>query len=252
MKSVPELVGELKATLADELRESLAQRDKSWLIDEVIRLTLRDVTLSQITHIDQQLQLERQEQRYLESTAEERGARVARVEALRLDDRKLQLVLEPMNHWDRAQLERERYLLDPPAKGGALIVRSQRSDAGQRLLQDAKDVLYALLFGGPEMNVRLERVERELLSMTLPRNKRFALDFMMAVSEIDVKGSWRDPGGGASDERAANVVMEVEYGEVASEAVGAAIATCLRLINDLEVNEVILYNRMSNVESSSL
>lgn len=57
---------------------------------------------------------------------------------------------------------------------------------------------------------------------------------------------------GASDERAANVVMEVEYGEVASEAVGSGVAACLRLINDLEVNEVILYNRMTNIESSSL
>nr|MBK7064917.1 hypothetical protein [Deltaproteobacteria bacterium] len=172
--------------------------------------------------------------------------------ALNLDERNLNLLLERLGGRDRAQLEREGHLRNPPEKGGALITADQRSDAGNALLREAKDLLYALLFGTSEMNVALARKERELLAMTLPRSKRFALDFMMAVSEVEVRGSWRDPKGGASDERAANVVMEVEYGEVASEAVGSGVAACLRLINDLEVNEVILYNRMTNIESSSL
>ena len=44
----------------------------------------------------------------------------------------------------------------------------------------------------------------------------------------------------------------MEYGEVATEAVGRGIKLALRLINDLEINEQILYARMENVEESTL
>ena len=44
----------------------------------------------------------------------------------------------------------------------------------------------------------------------------------------------------------------MEYGEVATEAVGRGIKLALRLINDLEINEQILYARMEDVEESSL
>lgn len=172
--------------------------------------------------------------------------------ALHLDERALLLQIERFGALDRAQLERDGSLRAPPPKGGALITAAQRSASGDLLLRDAKDLLYALLFGDASMGVSLPRAERELLAVTVPRAKRYVMDFMMAVSELEVRGSWRDPKGAANDERADNVVMEVEYGEVANEAVGAGIAACLRVINDLEVNEVILYNRMTNIESSSL
>ncbi|MFF8974484.1 hypothetical protein [Streptomyces sp. NPDC014995] len=44
----------------------------------------------------------------------------------------------------------------------------------------------------------------------------------------------------------------MEYGEIAGELVGNGIAAALRLINDLEVNEQVLYARMENVEESTL
>lgn len=134
------------------LRPSLESRDRAWLIEEVLRLTLADVSLQEIVRIDQQVQLAAQEQQHLTQTALERETRVERVRALKLDERDLNLLLERL--------------------------------------------------GGRE--------------------------------------------------RAVNVVMEVEYGEVASEAVGSGVAACLRLINDPEVNGVILYNRMTDIESSSL
>ena len=65
-------------------------------------------------------------------------------------------------------------------------------------------------------------------------------------------GTWHDPEGVSHDERADNVILQVEYGEVASEQIGDGILTTLRLINNLEVNEQILYARMINVEQSSL
>jgi hypothetical protein len=48
------------------------------------------------------------------------------------------------------------------------------------------------------------------------------------------------------------VIVEVEFGEVAGELVGHGIVRCLSLINNLEVNEQVLYARMINVEESTL
>ena len=60
------------------------------------------------------------------------------------------------------------------------------------------------------------------------------------------------PSGVSNDVRADNVIVEVEFGEVAGELVGHGIVRCLSLINNLEVNEQILYARMINVEESTL
>ena len=56
----------------------------------------------------------------------------------------------------------------------------------------------------------------------------------------------------ASDSRADNSIMEIEYGETDSEMVGNGIVSALRLINNLEINEEILYGRMEDIEQSTL
>ena len=48
------------------------------------------------------------------------------------------------------------------------------------------------------------------------------------------------------------MVEQVEYGESASEVVGDAIMVAIHVINLLEVNEVVLYARSSNIEQSTL
>jgi hypothetical protein len=58
--------------------------------------------------------------------------------------------------------------------------------------------------------------------------------------------------GVSNDIRADNVIVEVEFGDVAGELVGHGIVRCLSLINNLEVNEQVLYARMINVEESTL
>ena len=68
----------------------------------------------------------------------------------------------------------------------------------------------------------------------------------------DAYGTWRDPQSVSSDERADNTLVIVEYGEVEGEWVGHGIVTALGLINNLEVNEQVLYARMENVEESTL
>ena len=126
------------------------------------------------------------------------------------------------------------------------------SPSGEELLEHAKDVLYALLFGDETTATRFDRVQRELLTLTLPSAKADAFEFIPAATELSGAGMWRDPSGVSNDVRADNVIVEVEFGEVAGELVGHGIVRCLSLINNLEINEQILYARMINVEESTL
>ncbi|GAA2485125.1 hypothetical protein [Streptomyces gobitricini] len=89
--------------------------------------------------------------------------------------------------------------------------------------------------------------------LTMPRHKAHAIaSVLRTATEIGAGGTWRDPRGAAHDEQAPNTLFQVEYGEVADEFVGHGIVACLRLINNLEVNEVVLYARMENVGESTM
>lgn len=119
--------------------------------------------------------------------------------------------------------------------------------------REVKDLLYALLFGDAGAGVRLPRVEREPLTPTVPRARAHAVSFpMRAATEIGAVGTWRAPRRRTDDERAPNVLVRVEYGEVAEEPVGNGITPTLRPINDLKVNEQVLHARRENVEESAL
>ena len=113
-------------------------------------------------------------------------------------------------------------------------------------------MLYGLLFGDETTNTKLLRAQRELLTLTVPRLKSEALDFMKATTELSAVGTWQDPRGAANDMQADNVVLEVEYGEIDGELIGDGIVLALGLINNLEVNEEILYGRMENIEQTTL
>ena len=133
-----------------------------------------------------------------------------------------------------------------------MIMPAHRSPAGDELLTHAKDLLFALLFGDAANGTHLDRVQQELLTMAVPRFKLGAVDFMPASTELSAAGTWQDPHSVSNDERADNVLLEVQYGEVDGELVGRGIVTALSLINNLEVNEQVLYARMINVEETSL
>jgi hypothetical protein len=113
-------------------------------------------------------------------------------------------------------------------------------------------MLYGLLFGDESTGTRFDRTQRELLTLTVPRPKAESLDFMKATTELSALGTWQDPRGAANDMQADNVVLEVEYGEIDGELIGDGIVLSLSLINNLEINEEILYGRMENVERSTL
>lgn len=182
-----------------------------------------------------------------------RAARAERLRQLRLNPAVLAAFMKRHSVCSRLQLQREGYLMAGiPAQGSGLIEGAHRTAAGDALLQRAKDVLFALLFGDESSHVALTRTHRELLTLTLPRKKSHSLGFLQASTELNAAGNWQDPENASNDEHADNLVVEVEYGETKDESVGNGVIVALRLINLLEVNEQILYARMLDIEQSTL
>lgn len=182
-----------------------------------------------------------------------RAERIARVRRLDLNSQTLPETIRRYRSYGRASLIGSGFLSETaPAKGTVRITAQHRTPAGDALLQEAKDILFALLFGDESTNTRLNRTQRELLTLTLPASKAAALEFMKASTELHAAGTWQDPDSVSNDERADNLVIEVEYGEVRDESIGDAIIATLRLINNLEVNEQILYARMIDIEQTTL
>jgi hypothetical protein len=175
------------------------------------------------------------------------------VRALKVDHTMLAEFVAEHRGVDRAALLKDgRLSKDAPEKGTALLGPEHRSDQGEALLQRAKDILFALLFGDESTGTNLERTQQELLTFALPRHKARALDFMRASTELAAAGTWQDPESVSNDERADNVLLEVQYGDTKDERVGDGIIVTLSLINNLEVNEQVLYARMIDVEQTTL
>lgn len=233
---------ELTPQFEERLRAILAEQDRDWLIDQVVRLTLDAHSLEEIDR-----------RSVVEAKARARAERLSRVRALGLVHETLEAFLAEQRGVTRERLISDGYLdTDAPEKGTDLLTAAHRTDAGQALLLRAKDVLFALLFGDASTNTHLERVQQELLTIAMPRAKAGALDFMRASTEMAAEGTWQDPDNVSSDERADNVILEVQYGETANEMVGDGIVLALSLINNLEVNEQVLYARMINIEETTL
>jgi hypothetical protein len=226
----------------EKLRAYLAGQDRDWLIEQIIRLTLDAHSLEEMDR-----------QHIREEETRRRQERSDRVKKLHLDLDRLREFVNRYKAFTRESLIQEKFLLaEAPAKGTELITDEFRSEQGTELLQHAKDMLFGMLFGDETTNTRFQRSQRELLTMTVPRMKADALDFMKATTELSAAGTWQDPRGAANDMRADNVVLEIEYGEIEGERIGDGIVTALKLINNLEINEEILYGRMENIEQSTL
>jgi hypothetical protein len=226
----------------ERLRAYLAEQDKEWLIEQIVRLTLDAHSLEEM------------DRRFVrEMQARSRAERAERVRDLALDPPKLAAFIEKHSGYDRARLLAEGFLLPgAPEKGLEAVPETFRSEKGRDLLRLAKDVLFALLFGDESTGTRFDRRQSELLTLNLPSSKAGALDFMKASTEYNVAGTWNDPDNVSNDHRADNLVLEVEYGEIEGELIGDGIVLTLSLINNLEVNEQILYARMINLEQSTL
>lgn len=226
----------------ERLRSYLAEQDKEWLVEQIVRLTLDAHSLQEM---DRKFVKEMQARR--------RAERAERVKAIGLNPEKLKKFLGEYKGHDRERLIAEKYLLPKaPEKGTDLISEAFRTEKGNALLLQAKDILFALLFGDASTNTHFDRKQQELLTLNLPSMKAGSLDFMKASTEYNVAGTWNDPDNVSNDQRADNLVLEMEYGEIEGELIGDGIVTTLSLINNLEVNEQILYARMINLEQSTL
>ncbi len=233
---------ELSPAFEERLRTLLADKDRDWLVDQVVRLSLDAHSLREI---------DRRSER--EAKARARAERLERVRELGLDATRAATFVAEHGAATRDTLLASGHLLaTAPAKGTSLLTAEHRSADGEALLQLAKDVLFALLFGDETTATRLERVQQELLTFALPRAKAGALDFMRASTELNAAGTWQDPDSVSNDERADNVLLEVQYGDTADELVGSGVIAALGLINNLEVNEQVLYARMINVEQTTM
>lgn len=246
MKTIETVIREIQRELTplfeQKLRTYLEEQEKEWLVEQVIRLTLDAHSL-----------LEMDRKAVQEMKARQRETRLERVTALSVDLEKVKVFVESYQPYDRTRLIDENFLLpSAPPKGTFLIGEKYRTSQGNDLLNFAKDMLFALLFGDESTHTHLSRQEQELLTITLPVFKASALDFMKATTELSAFGTWQDPESVSNDQRADNTLLQVEYGEVAGEWVGAAIVAALSLINNLEINEQILYARMENIEQSTL
>lgn len=186
MATIQDLVRQVRAELERELpvrlRNQLLEKPKEWLVEQLLSQALVSHTAAPALSADD---IER-----------ERAARMERIAGMQLDETKLQEYIERYNALDRAKLEAEGYLLQPPAKGLDLISEAHRSDKGNKLLGEAKDLLFALLFGDSNSQVRLNRVERELLTIT--------------YSQAQGPGNRLHPAGGHGDWRRGHVEGSAE------------------------------------------
>jgi hypothetical protein len=233
---------ELSPQFEEHLRQALSDKNREWLVDQVVRLTLDSHSLEDLDV-----------QAAAAAKAQRRAERVGRVTAMALDAVRVGEFTAEIAGMSRERAIAEGYLIESaPIKGTESIGPEQRTAAGEDLLTRAKDTLFALLFGDATCSTHLDRVQQELLTLAVPRSKAGALDFMRASTELAAAGTWQDPQSVSNDERADNVLLEVQFGETADEIVGTAIVAALSVINNLEINEQVLYARMINVEQTTL
>ena len=225
----------------DKLRREFKKHNKKWLIEQLICQALDKHCLQKWN--GKLLQKDRDRQR---------SGRLSRLKKMQLNATKLVRFIKRYEKYSRDRLKEEGHLLNPPSKGTHLITPQYRSKKGESLLVKAKDILFGILFGDKKTCVDFDRVENVLLTVILPRFKAQVIDFMQASTKIKALGSWKDPDGVSSDDDAENILLQVEYGEVANRYISAGIMVTLNLINYLEVNDQMVYARMIHVDRSSL
>jgi hypothetical protein len=237
---------ELSQHFEKRLRAALVDQDREWLVDQIVRLMLEERGFTEARRFDETVAK-------VAASRQERANRVDRIRSLGLNRRAVERFASEHGDITRESLIADGFVLPgAPAKGTSSLTLRDRSASGEALLQQAKDVVFALLFGDESTGTVLRRNQQELLTLVLPRAKAEALDFMQASTKLAATGTWQDPSNVSNDDQIDNVLIEVQYGDIAEESVGDAIIAALKLINNLEINEQVLYANMINIEQGSL
>src|SRR5207237_10249655 len=107
-------------------------------------------------------------QQVAETKARARAERHERVSALGFGLADLQAFNAEHGLVSRESLVADGYLRpEAPVKGTALLTSRDRTEAGDALLTQAKDVLFVLLFGDESLGCDLVRSSQELLTLAL-------------------------------------------------------------------------------------
>ncbi len=156
----------------------------------------------------------------------ERQRRMDRLRESRIQAETLRAFVTRYRKVDRARLQAQGWLgALAPKPGGAMIGAAHRSEAGERILEEAKDMLFALLLGDISCGVNLERTKQEAFALRVPREKTQVLECLGLRMEA------------ASDSREDDVVLQVGFEETEDGVVRQGIDMALRLINLLELNQ---------------
>ncbi|GII63273.1 hypothetical protein Skr01_33580 [Sphaerisporangium krabiense] len=265
MRDVTQIVAQLREELAGELRERVRRRLREqpadWLVDQLMALVLPPEEVSYA--------IPRQVPRGPEADAhaavplpeahgcapwngepldpvtspEAEGDRPARIRRLGLDATSLPGFTARYRSLRREVLEAEGYLLDPPPRGGALIAPAHRSPEAEALLREAKDVLHALLFCGPQDGVRLDRAAWASLTLAVPPSKAHAVAALLGPEARAEGSTFRVEFGELPGEPAHHADETAPARPGAAGLVAHALGAALCLINDLEINEPTLCGR---------
>lgn len=164
--------------------------------------------------------------------------RITRIKKLKIDEAVLIRLVQDFSTHSRSQLIEDDFLRNPLPVGKAPLREKHRSAKGNRLLQKAKDLLYALLYGDAEMNVKLLRAADELLTLTISQNKAYPLlSLLKNVTIIPTAGKLLDPTMKGKQLLTDIAMIELQFTETPAGVVGDGIVACLSLINLLEIND---------------
>src|SRR3990172_7161426 len=118
----------LSPEFEQRLRAELADKDRAWLVDELVRVTMARYGLEDL-------------ERDTAATAALRAQRLERVRELRLDAAAVARFATENEDRTREALIGDGYLsAAAPAKGTELLTDDDRTSAGRTLLLHAKDV----------------------------------------------------------------------------------------------------------------
>ena len=234
---------DLTPAFEERLRAALADQDREWLIDQIVRLTLDAHSLEEIDR---------------RSVVEAEGPGPGRTPGARPRHGARRGALERFlgEYAGRHARTADRRTVPArrrPGQGHRPPDRRSPVRAGDALLQRAKDVLFGLLFGDESAEHAVDRVQQELLTVALPRPKASAPRLHACVDRAERRRHVAGPRQ-RLERRASRQCARSRSntGRSTASGSGAGIVGALSLINNLEVNEQVLYARMINLEETTL